>query len=145
MKLTANQITNIYETLDKLAKTDLTLATAIAIADNVESLNTAYKIVNDKRVACIQEYAQKDENGEMKRSEDNPDSILINKPEEFNVKMIELMNTEIDVNVKEFSLDGETGIKLSPVDVLSLRPVLKKNKPEAEVEKVDESDVEVVE
>ena len=145
MKFTANQITNIYETLDKLAKENLTLGTAIAIADNIESMSTAYKIVSDKRMACIQEYAKKDENGDYVRDENNPESVLINNPEEFNIKMIEMMNTEIDVDVKEFSLDGETGITMTPIDILYLRPLLKKDKKEEPVvEKVDDQDVEVI-
>lgn len=124
MKLTANKIFNMYDALMKLSKLDLSLVTAITIADNIDTISTPYKVISDKRDACIQKYAKKDADGNYEVPEDNPGAIIIENVKEYMEEMNKIFEVDIDIDLKEFSLEGEK-ITITPADILALRPLIK--------------------
>lgn len=133
MLLKAGQILEIHEALEKLARLDLSLMTAIAIADNIDVVSNSYKIIMEKRQNILEKYAKKDEEGNYVKVADNPNAIELVDGQGYLKDLTEILESEIEVSLKEFSLEGEKNITITPADILALRPLIKvSNSKEAE-------------
>ena len=128
MKFKAYEIMAINETLTALADENLSLKTAITIAEDLEAFNTANTVIEKKRTDLIKEYAKKDENGEMIQPSEG--QVALADPEVFSQKMNEMMETEIDVNVKTFKLEELSSITVTPRQALSLKKLFVEEKKE---------------
>ena len=125
MLLKAGQILEIHEALEKLARLDLSLMTAIAIADNIDVVSNSYKIIMEKRQNILEKYAKKDEEGNYVKVADNPNAIELVDGQGYLKDLTEILESEIEVSLKEFSLEGEKNITITPADILALRPLIK--------------------
>ena len=125
MLLKAGQILEIHEALEKLARLDLSLMTAIAIADNIDVVSNSYKIIMEKRQNILEKYAKKDEEGNYVKVADNPNAIELVDGQGYLKDLTEILESEIEVSLKEFSLEGEKNITIAPADILALRPLIK--------------------
>lgn len=123
MKLTANNILNIYHTLTILADKELDLNTACTIAKNIRELDVLKNIIEQKRDTLIQEYAEKDVNGTIIPADDNG-NIKITDTHQFMMKMEEILNTELDVSLDTISKTALKDIKISPKDIFPLMDIL---------------------
>lgn len=76
----------------------------------------------DKYRELLNEFAKRDENGEIMRRPDAPDQILLipERIEEYRSKVAELENTEVDVPDVRLTLGLLGELKLSAQEVYSL-------------------------
>lgn len=123
MKFTVNQIMLLIPVLSKLGNEELPLKLAINVASILDSFEKPNEIINQRRQKLIDEYAEKDENGDYKHAEDNEDAIIIRNPEEFNGKYADFLNTEIDIEGKSLNLGAleDVDIKITAKDYLILQ------------------------
>lgn len=131
MKFKAYEIMAINETLTSMADENLPLKTAITIAENLEALNTANSVIEKKRTELIKEYAKKDENGEIVQPQEG--QVALENPEEFSQKMAEMMETDVDVNIKTFKMADLESVNITPRQALSLKKLFKEEKGEETV------------
>ncbi len=84
----------------------------------------------DKYRELLNEYAKRDENGEIMRKPDDPNQILLipERVDEYRNKFTELENTEVDVPNMHFALDDLSELKLSAQEVYSLDELIVEEK-----------------
>lgn len=130
MKFKAYEIMAINETLTAFADENVSLKTAITIAENLEAVNTANTVIEKKRTALIQEYAKKDEDGNYVQPSEG--QVSITNPEEFSEKMNDMMGTEVEVEIKPFTMEEFEGIKITPRQALTLKKLFIHEKEKGE-------------
>ena len=125
MLFKAGQILEMHDALEKISHLDLSLKTAIVVADNIDVVANSYKVINEKRQKAVEKYAKKDEEGNFVQAADNPNAIMIDNAQEYMKELNEILESEIEVEIKQFSLEGEKDITIAPADILALRPLIK--------------------
>lgn len=114
----AFEIINVYETLTSMAEKEMDLKTACIIAENIKTLSTYVNTITEKRDKVVFDFAERDENGEMKIREDG--KVYISDIASCNNKISEIMDTELDVEIKKISKSSLEKLSLSPNNILSL-------------------------
>ena len=80
------------------------------------------EIIEKKRNDIVIKYAKKDDNGEIISDENG--NVKIENTNKFNEEIYELLNTEIDVEIKTISIDKLSDLKISPAEITSLLDVI---------------------
>ena len=120
----AIDIFGIYESLTTLADKDLDLNTACDIAKNIQNLTIPKQILEQKRNKLIQEYGEKDKNGNLKTKENG--TVIFTGDNEFecNKKIAELFDEDVDVELVKIKKSALKDIKISPKVALGLIDIL---------------------
>ena len=120
----AIKIYEIYESLTTLVDKDLDLNTACDIAKNIQSLTIPKQILEQKRNTLIQDYGEKDENGNLKTRENG--AVIFTGDNEFecNRKIADLFNENIDIDLKKIKKSALNDVKISPKVALGLIDIL---------------------
>lgn len=120
---------NIYDSLESLMSKKLPFKMAFAVQKNMKQLKEIVDFFNDREVEIIRRYAQKDENGDLKRSEDG-ERILIDDAQSFVADMDELTNTDMEINFIKLSMsdiercDEDRFDSLSPSEIGALEEMI---------------------
>lgn len=127
------ELSNISEALEELSSQNLSsIKTSYRLSKMMKAMVPHLRDFAEARQKLILSYAKKDDNGELMRPEKDgevdKDSIVLDNPEEYNKKMIDLLNEEITVSfsVKLLSLDDldASGAKISPQKLLILEKLI---------------------
>ena len=114
----------IYESLTTLADKDLDLNTACDIAKDIQNLSIPKQILEQKRNKLIQEYGEKDDEGNLKTNDNGSISFTENNEYECNKKIAELFDEDVDVELIKIKKSALKDIKISPKVALGLIDIL---------------------
>lgn len=120
----AINILGIYESLTTLADKDLDLNTACDIAKNLQELTVPKQIIEQKRNKLIQDYSEKDNDGNILTRENGAVIFNENNEIECNKKLAELFESDIDINLIKIKKSNLNDIKISPKVALGLIDIL---------------------
>lgn len=134
MKINANQLMAVMPIIQKLGDAELSLKMAIDVANVVQAFSKPFEITEKKRMAIISKYAEKDENGEPIVQEGG--TVHISDVQEFNNEIVELMNTDLDIDCKPLDLDilANEDIKIKANEYLLLKEFFESNNEKKEEE-----------
>lgn len=141
MKIKVFQIQDINSVLSKIVNANFSLKTAILIAENIDALSTPVSVIDKKRNDLINKYAKKDSSGQVITDENQ--QVSIENPEKFFPQWNELLNEEIEVDIKLIDLDeltkmADSDMKITPRDFLILKQFfITKEKAEESEDKTD--------
>lgn len=114
---------NIVESADimrELSTKTLKGRAAFRVARLLRELEKEFTLFNEKRVELIREYAQKDENGEIKSDENGNVTLEPERLNEFYQKLEELLNTEVEINAEKISIDDFGDVDFTPAQIINL-------------------------
>ena len=137
MEMKSYKIMEMYKALEKLTKTDVDLKTAVALARNFEAVTTPAKLIDQRQQDLMKEYAKKDDKGEIIQGEKG--EVTIESPAEYFAKLQEILETELEVELKTIKLDKLADVKLSASDILALDPIFEEEEEKEDTEKKDET------
>ena len=120
----AINIFGIYESLTTLADKDLDLNTACDIAKDIQNLSIPKQILEQKRNKLIQEYGEKDDEGNLKTNDNGSISFTENNEYECNKKIAELFDEDVDLELIKIKKSALKDIKISPKVALGLIDIL---------------------
>ena len=118
---------NIVESADimrELSGKSLKGRAAFRVARLLREVEKEFTLFNEKRVDLIKEYAQKDENGEIKSEENGNVTLDPDRLTEFYQKLEELLNTEVEINAEKIDTVDLDDIELTPAQVINLEPFI---------------------
>lgn len=136
MEMKSYKIMEMYKALEKLTKADVDLKTAVALARNFEAITTPAKLIDQRQQDLMKEYARKDDNGEVIQGEKG--EVTIDSPAEYFAKLQDILETDLEIELKLIKLDKLADIKLSANDILALDPILEEEEEKKDTEKKDE-------
>lgn len=110
------QLSNLYP---KFKDNELTFSTSYKLVKLFKSFEQELNFYNEKLQEVIKKYAQYDENGQIKLTEDKA-NILIqsDKVKECQDKINELNNLSIEISDIKFTLEELKEVKLSVSDIM---------------------------
>lgn len=124
IEVTLNEVLNSIGAFRSLSEQKIPAKAAFQIARLIRELDKENKTFDESRVKALQEYGERDENDEIKTT---PEGNVILKPdkiEEYNNKIQELLDTQIQVNAEKISLSLLENAEVSPVEILNLEPFI---------------------
>ena len=122
MKLKAFDVLTKFEAFNKLAENEIDLSSACIIAKNLKELAIYKDEIDKKRDKAIVDYAEKDDNGEVVKTEDG--GIKITDVLAFNNDIQTILETYIEVDIAKLDKDKLSEIKISAKDILPLTDIL---------------------
>lgn len=120
MKL--NEVVELYSNMRDLATKEMKASLAFKFSRIIKSLENEIQNFEEQRQKLIDQYGEKDENGEVISQEDGSIKIQKDREEEMIKEYQDLMNTELDltftkVTIDELdTIDGITPEKLIKLD-----------------------------
>ena len=120
----AINIFGIYESLTTLADKDLDLNTACDIAKDIQNLSIPKQILEQKRNKLIQEYGEKDDEGNLKTNDNGSISFTENNEYECNKKIAELFDEDVNAELVKIKKSALKDIKISPRIAIGLIDIL---------------------
>lgn len=121
-------IINMQQTLSNIISQKLPFSLAYKFSKLAKIVDENIQFYSTSLKQIIDEYAEKDEEGNILHDENNPDMIKVKSAliEEFQQKVEELSNVEIADEVPTFTFsDLEDKIELTTQEVLALMPVIR--------------------
>lgn len=119
---------NIVESADimrELSTKTLKGRAAFRVARLLRELEKEFTLFNEKRVELIREYAQKDENGEIKSDENGNVTLDQARLNEFYEKLDELLNAEVEINAEKIDIDDFGDVDFTPAQIINLEAFIK--------------------
>ncbi|WP_455794018.1 hypothetical protein [Clostridium butyricum] len=126
IKVTNREMESKVNILRKLSNMKLPVKVSYAIAKNINTIDKELKVFISERDKLIKEYAIKDEHGNPK-VENNQYLFPDGKEEECNSKYAELLDIEVELQLREINIDDliNSNVDLTPNDMLELEFMLK--------------------
>lgn len=111
---------NAAKVFSQVAQMKISSKLAYKIMKLCKSVATEEEFYNNKRNEIINEYAVKDENGQIVVSDDSMISIMQDKIDEANAALHDLNNIEVEAPSIRFTLAELDELKLSVADMFAL-------------------------
>jgi len=119
MKITNREIQSKVQILQTITQRQLPVKASYAIAKNITTINRELKIFESEKMKIINEYALKDESGNPK-IESNAYKIIEGKEEKCNSKINELLDIEIEIEIRTFNINVIEDMNFSPSELLEV-------------------------
>lgn len=114
---------NIVESADimrELSNKSLKGRAAFRVARLLRELEKEFTLFNEKRMDLIKEYAQKDENGEIKSDENGNVTLDQDRLNEFYQSLDELLNADVEINAEKIDSEDLGDIEITPAQIINL-------------------------
>lgn len=127
-KLTNAAVFSALMALSALSERKLPVRAAIQVAKAHRVLREEWEDVEKLREKMIEEYAERDENGEKVRGEEINGQATVkirqDAREQFNKEWKELLNSEVEVDVTISLADFGSNVEIEPSILDALSPLL---------------------
>ena len=120
IKVSLNEILNASEAFNTIMQQQFKGSLAFKIARLARELNKEVETFNTERQKLLNEYCEKDENGELLTLENGNVQVKPDKVNEFNEVFRSLLQTEVEINAEKFSADLIDEFQVSPQQMDSL-------------------------
>ena len=124
IKLKLNELLNATDALQTLSKKSLQARPAFQVVRLLKAADKEIQEFNDIRVKVVNQYGDKDENGELITDENGNCHIAPEHINEFNKELNDLLNTEIEINANMLSLEDLEKLEFTPSDLALLEPFI---------------------
>lgn len=121
------KLRNIVECADimrELSTKSLKGRVAFRVARLLRELEKEFTLFNEKRMDLIKEYAQKDENGEMKSDENGNVTLDQDRLTEFYQSLDDLLNADVEINAEKIDAEDLGDVEFTPTQIISLEPFI---------------------
>lgn len=120
IQVTLNDILNNVQIFREISTMTLPIKTAFRVARLIRELDKESATFDESRRIIIEKYAERDENGEMKQTEEGNIILQQDRIMECNNELNDLLNTEIEINADKLNLDEMGDIELTPAQVYNI-------------------------
>ena len=118
--LTLEQLINSTEALRSLSQKPLKARCAYAVGKILRAADAEMTSFNETRKELIDKYGEKDEKGILKEDENGNVHIIMEKLNDFNTELQELLATTIEINANKISIDDIGEIEFTPAEITQL-------------------------
>ena len=126
IKLTINQMTNIFQTLAVLMNQNFSGATAFKIARIAREIGKEMETFEKERAKIVEKYGERDENGQIHADENGNVKIMPSTVTDCNNEFNELLNQEVEINAEMLPEEIlEQMLNVTPTQMLALEPIIR--------------------
>ncbi|MDP4144168.1 MAG: hypothetical protein Q8936_06730 [Bacillota bacterium] len=116
MKLSNERILNDVNKLGEITQKQLPIKVSYALAKNIAKIEAELKIYNKEREKLINQYAEKDEKGQVKADERG--QIIFKEKERWEKDIKELLSIENDIDIHKFNINELNGYNMSASELM---------------------------
>ena len=127
IKVSLNDILNANETFSQIMSQSFKGSLAFKIARLARELNKEVETFNTERQKLVNEYCEKDENGNFITVDNGNIKIMDDKIEDFTNDFSSLLSTEVEINAEKLPIDKIDDFNITPQQVLSLEKFFEEN------------------
>ena len=120
MKLSNRRIVEETQIISKVSQKELPVKVSYAIAKNIGKIQSELKVYNAQKEKLIEKYAEKDEQGKVKVSEQNQLTIIPENIDSWNKDLNELLDIENEIDIHKFSFSLLEGYNISPAELMAI-------------------------
>ena len=113
-------VINSAEVMRTLSTQQLKGKVAFRVARLLRELEKEFTLFNEKRAELVREYGQKDENGELKTTENGDFMLEPEHAQEFYNMMDELLNTDLSINAEKIAFEDIENLEFTPTQILNI-------------------------
>jgi len=124
IKVTINEILNSIAVFREISNKSLPVKIAYQVARIIRELDKENTTFDETRKRIIETYCERDENGNMKITDEGNVILKNDTVEQCNKELEELLNTSLEINAELIQLDELEGINLTPNQILSISPFI---------------------
>lgn len=119
MIITNREIQSKVQILQTITQRQLPVKASYAIAKNITIINRELKVFESEKMKIVNEFAVKDKDGNPE-IENNSYKIIEGKEKECNSKINELLDIEVDVEIRTFNINSIENMNFSPSELLEI-------------------------
>ena len=120
IQVSLNDILNSIPVFREVSTKTLPVKTAFRIARLIRELDKENTTFDDSRRKIIEKFAERDENNNMKQTEEGNIVIQTDKIEFCNKEMTDLLNMVVEVNADKLNIDDFGDIEITPIQMLAM-------------------------
>lgn len=125
MEMTMRELVNFNSSFTKLAMASLPAKTAYKVAKIQKLVAAELEYYDEQYRALLDEYVQKEENGEYKVDRERNQLILIEGTAEiFDKAFQDLNEVVVEINLPTVSIDELENVEFSPMELVNLLPII---------------------
>lgn len=119
-----SSLLNSTETLQKLANMKLKAKLSWQVSRILKEAEKEIQEFNEARLALINKYGEKDENGELVTDEKNNCKIDNQFVKEFGSELEELVGAEVELNASKIDMNKLEELDFTPSEMIDLEPFI---------------------
>lgn len=119
-----SSLLNSTETLQKLANMKLKAKLSWQVSRLLKEAEKEIQEFNEARLALINKYGEKDENGELVTDEKNNCKIDNKFVKEFGSELEELVGAEVELNASKIDMNKLEELDFTPSEMIDLEPFI---------------------
>lgn len=120
MKISNERLVNDINKLKEISKKQLPIKVSYAIAKNLSKIDSELKIFNEERQKLVNQYGEKDSDGNLKVDKNSMVSIKKNCISTYNKELKELFSIENDIDIHKFKINLLDGFNISAEEVQAI-------------------------
>lgn len=120
IRVSLNNILNSTETFSQIMQQSFKGSIAFKVARLARELNKEMETFNAERQKLLEQYCEKDENGELKVLENGNVQVIPEKLQEFNQEFTNLLETDVEINADKLPISCMDEFEVSPQQMLDL-------------------------
>ena len=125
MEITMKDIVNLAVPFNKLLGAQLPVKTAYKVAKIKKKIDEEITVYENFYREALQRYGAKDENGQIKISEDGTQYLLEEgKEEEFKSRILEIQSIVINLDEPKISIQEMESLDFAPMELVALLPLI---------------------
>lgn len=118
--MTNKEIVNLYNELDSLRTKKLPIVVSFAVNRNLKKMKDIADEIESSRIDVIKEYAEKNDDGEVKTNDNGQATIPEEKVDAFNKDFDSLMNINTDIDLETITMTDIEKCDLDRYDSLTV-------------------------
>ena len=125
MKMKLAEVKNRHQALCMLGNKKLPVKLSYAISKNIMKLQEELEVIEKTRIKLVEQYAEKDEDGNCKITEDGKYNVGENE-QKLNDEFVEFLNSDVDMDIQLVSesivesLEDARYDALTPAELISI-------------------------
>lgn len=120
IEVQVKDIVNSTEIFSALSQKKLNMRMAYQLAKIIKEVQKEFELFQETRMKLINEYAERDEGGQLKVDENNNFTIPKEKIQDFQKELNELLETQVELQINKINLDELEDVKFTPMELIKI-------------------------
>lgn len=120
IEVQVKDIVNSAEIFSALSQKKLNMRMAYQLAKIIKEVQKEFELFQETRMKLIYEYAERNEDGQLKVDENNNFTIPKEKIQNFQKELNELLEMQVELQINKINLDELEDIEFTPMDLIKI-------------------------
>lgn len=120
IEVQVKDIVNSAEIFSALSQKKLNMRMAYQLAKIIKEVQKEFELFQETRMKLINEYAERDEDGQLRVDENNNFTIPKEKIQDFQKELNELLEMQVELQINKINLDELEDVEFTPMELIKI-------------------------